>query len=151
EAALKTSHEIRYRQLFALAVSKSGAPKAAMDYLEPVYREHPEDAETAGILGGIYKEIFKKDQSTPFAIRSRDTYLKNFSVTRSYYTGINAATMSVLAGQSSKGKELAREIIALLKPSSNDFWERVTLAEAHLLCQERQKAVDLYLDARKMA
>src|SRR5262245_50743961 len=151
EETLKTSDSLRCRQLFALAVSKSGAPRMAMEFLEPIHRDQPDDAETAGILGGIYKEIFKKDQSTAFAIRARDTYLENFSATKNYYTGINAATMSVLAGQSGRGKEIAREIIAMLNPATDDFWERVTLAEAYLLCSEREKAINSYLMAGKMA
>ena len=87
QEALKTTDEVRYSQLFALATSKSGTPKAAMDFLEPVYRMQAQDPETAGILGGIYKTIFKKDQDTKYALLSRDTYLKNFSITKNYYTG----------------------------------------------------------------
>ena len=151
QEALKTTDEVRYSQLFALATSKSGTPKAAMDFLEPVYRMQAQDPETAGILGGIYKTIFKKDQDTKYALLSRDTYLKNFSITKNYYTGINAATMSVLAGQVGKGRELAKEVIALLTSTTPDFWETVTLAEAYLLSKEREKAIDHYFKAKKMA
>lgn len=151
ESTLKTSPDLRVSQLFAMAMSKSGAPQAAMEYLEPVYRQHADDPETAGILGGIYKTLFKKDQNTKFALLSRDTYVKNFSTTRNYYTGINAATMSAIAGQMSRGRELAAEVIRLLDTPSPDFWQIATLGEAHLLTKNREKAIDYYFQAKKLA
>ena len=63
EEALKTSQELRYKQLYALAVSKSGMPETALAFLEPVYSQFPDDPESAGILGSIYKELFKKNQN----------------------------------------------------------------------------------------
>jgi len=107
EEALKTSQDLRYKQLYALAVSKSGMPETALAFLEPVYSQFPDDPESAGILGSIYKELFKKNQSNSFAIKSRDTYFRNFSLTKSYYTGINAAAMTAMAGQASRSRELA--------------------------------------------
>ncbi len=151
QEGLKTADSLRLSQLYAMAMSKSGAPKAAMEYLEPVYKQHPEDSETAGILGGIYKELFKKDQNTKYALLSRDTYVKNFSVTRNYYTGINAATMSAIAGQMGRGREIAGEVIRLLENPLADFWEIATLAEAYLLTKNREKAIDFYFQAKKLA
>jgi tetratricopeptide (TPR) repeat protein len=151
EDGLKTSSDLRLSQLYAMAISKSGATQAAMEYLEPIYREHTEDPETAGILGGIYKELFKKDQNTKYALLSRDTYVKNFSTTRNYYTGINAATMSAIAGQAGRGREIANEIIGALQSDSSDFWELATLGEASLLTKNREKAIHYYIQARKFA
>ncbi|MBL7863408.1 MAG: DUF4071 domain-containing protein [Cyclobacteriaceae bacterium] len=151
QETLKSSSVLRLQQLFALAVSKSGVPKAAMEFLEPVYKQHPDDQETAGIMGGIYKEIFRKEQDTRYALMSRDTYLKNFVTTRSYYTGINAATMSAIAGQAGRGREIAAEVIQLIGDHPSDFWQQVTLAEAYLLTKERDKALAGYFEAKKMA
>ena len=151
QEGLKTSNDLRLSQLYAMATSKSGAPQAAMEYLEPVYRQHPGDPETAGILGGIYKELFKKDQSTKYAVLSRDTYVKNFSSTHNYYTGINAATMSAIAGQMGRGREIAMEVIHLLENPTPQFWEIATLGEAHLLTKNREKAIDYYFQAKKLA
>ncbi len=151
EEALKSTADLRLSQLFAMAMSKSGAPLAAMEYLEPLYHQYPEDPETAGILGGVYKELFKKDQNTKYAILSRDTYVRNFSTTKNYYTGINAATMSAIAGQASRGREIAGEVIRLLENSPPGFWEIATLGEAHLLSKNREKAIDYYFQAKKLA
>lgn len=151
ETALKLGDNLRLKQLYALSLSKAGVPKAAVDVLEPVYRQHADDPETAGIMGSIYKEIFRKDQDTRYAVLSRDTYLRNFSATRNYYTGINAATMSAIAGQVSKGREIAAEVIRHIANPPGDFWQQVTLAEAYLLTREREKAISAYIEAKQMA
>ena len=134
-----------------MSLSKSGVPEAAQEYLESMTREHPDDPETMGILGGIYKELFKKNQSSKYALLSRDTYDKNFQLTKNYYTGINAASMSTLAGQARRGKEIAKEVLTVLKDPEHDFWEAVTQAEALLLLKERAKSEEAFLRARKLA
>ena len=106
---LQTSDDLRIKQIYALSLSKSGVPEAAQEYLESITIDHPDDPETMGILGGIYKELFKKNQSSKYALLSRDTYDKNFQLTKNYYTGINAASMSTLAGQARRGRRLHRK------------------------------------------
>jgi hypothetical protein len=148
ETLLRTNDHIRLKQLLALSMAKSGSPKAAMDFLEPVYKQQPDDPETSGILGSIYKELFKETKNSKYAALSKDTYLANFRLTKNYYTGINAASMSAISGSLSKAREIAKEIISQLAEDSTDVWEVATLAEAHLLLQEKSKAVDLYLRCR---
>ncbi len=148
---LSTDPNRRVQQLYALALSKSGVPEAAQEYMESIAKHHPDDPETMGILGGIYKELFKKNQSPKYAVLARDTYAKNFEVTKNYYTGINAATMSTLAGQGQRGKEIAKQVLQVLKDPENDFWEAVTQAEAYLLVKEKAKAEESYRHARKLA
>ncbi len=151
EDALRDTENLRLRQLHALSLSKSGAPEAARDYLEPIYRENITDPETAGILGSIYKQLFKKNQRTELAIQSRDTYLKNFEATRNYYTGINAASMSAMVMQASKSREIANRVIQSIEPDTADFWELATLGEAYLLTKDKARSTEHYLKAMKAA
>lgn len=151
EELLRTDSNTRIKQLYALSLSKSGVPEAARDYLESIVGDQASDPETIGILGSIYKELFKKNQSPRYAILARDTYYRNFELTKNYYTGINAATMSSLAGQSKRGKEIAQEVLSLLKNTEHDFWEVATLGEAFLLMKERSKADEAYRRAIKLA
>lgn len=148
--AVDGTQDTRWKQLYALALSKSGMPVAAKDFLEKVYRENPEDAETAGILGGIYKMLFAQTEDSGYAVQSRDTYLKNFAITGDYYTGINAATMSAIAGQGRKGREIAQEVINKIGDGQS-FWEIATLAEAFLLIKDQKKSINFYLKARQQA
>ena len=140
----------RVDQLLALSLSKSGSPEDALAQLDLSYRRNPNDSETAGILGGIYKELFKKHLDSKYAILSRDTYVKNFSDTKSYYTGINAATMSVIAGRAMQGREIANSVIELIG-NSIGFWELATLGEAYLLIKNRERCVEHYIKARQLA
>ena len=141
----------RLKQLLALSMSKSGASNDAKEFLEPIYNQNKKDPETAGILGGIYKELFKKTQDAKYAYLSRDIYHHNFEITGDYYTGINAATMSMIARESKKGREIAAEVIKSLDKKENDFWELATLGEAWLLCRDSSNAIEFYTRARKMA
>jgi tetratricopeptide (TPR) repeat protein len=152
EEALKVNQELRYKQLYALAVSKSGMPETALAFMEPVFHQFPNDPESAGILGSIYKELFKKNQINSFAVKSRDTYFQNFSITKSYYTGINAAAMAAMAGQASRSREIANEVITLIDTSAeNDFWKLATLGEAYVLTKNRAKSIEYFVEARKLA
>lgn len=145
------ANPLRVDQLLALSLSKSGSPEVALAHLDLPYRRDPHDPETAGILGGIYKELFKKHQDSKYAILSRDTYTNNFKATNSYYTGINAATMSAIAGRAGQGREIAIQVIAILGDATKGFWELATLGEAYLLTKDRQRSIDNYVKARQLA
>ncbi len=152
EAGYKSAdNTLRFQQLYALALSKSGIPQAAEKFLLPIYTAYKDDPETAGILGGIYKEIFREYQDNSYALLSRDTYAENFEQTKNYYTGINAATMSAIAGKINAGRTLAGEVMALLDDKTDDFWELMTLAEANLLTKNRDKCVELYFKGKQLA
>ena len=151
ESSLAKDHEPRIKQLLALAISKSGLPELALETITPLYQQFPNDPESAGILGSIYKELFRKNQKTSFAVLARDTYLKNFQATQNYYTGINAASMSAMAGQGSKGREIAGQVISIVEKSGTGFWEMATLGEAYLLTKNKNKAIESYITARKLA
>jgi tetratricopeptide (TPR) repeat protein len=140
---------LRVNQLLALSTSKCGSPELALEYLTALYERFPDDPETAGILGGIYKSIFRKQQSTKYALLSRDTYAKNFTQTGNYYTGINAATMSIIAGKAQQGRELATQVISKLETATTE-WEWATLAEAYLLTKNRDKALTAFTKARQL-
>lgn len=138
-------------QLYALSLSKTGSPMAAAKFLEPIYMDNMSDPETSGILGGIYKDIFRRTKDSKYAVLSRDTYLINFKETNNYYPGINAATMSAIMGQMRKGREIAGQVIEQIDPETQDFWTLATLGEAHLLTKNFQDARKYYLAARRKA
>jgi tetratricopeptide (TPR) repeat protein len=150
-AALRHDPAGKLKQLYALALSKSGSPEGARDFLEPHYRANPDDPETAGILGSIYKELFKKNQQTAYAVQSRDTYMKNFAATGNHYTGINAASMSAMVMQAARSREIAARVAAGIHPETQDFWEIASLAEACLLLKDRERALVRYAQARRLA
>ncbi|MDZ7645918.1 MAG: TRAFs-binding domain-containing protein [Cytophagales bacterium] len=150
ESVIQQDDSLRLKQLFALAVSKSGSHQLAPRFFTAIYAANPGDSETAGILGGIYKDLFKKHQDSKYAILSRDTYAKNFEATGNYYTGINAATMAAIAGRAVQGREIAAQVISKLEGQANSVWELATLGEAYLLTKNRNRSVEYYIKARKL-
>ncbi len=147
-----TEHEdhLREKQLYALALSKSGAAGKAEFFFKQVYDKAPNDPENAGIMGGILKELFRYTHDQHYAVEARKIYHDNFNITGHYYTGINAASMLAITGRLSAAREIAGKIISSL-PSPSDFWEIMTLAEAKLLLKQTHEAVELYNQGRKLA
>jgi tetratricopeptide (TPR) repeat protein len=142
--------DLRAQQLCGLAMSKSGARKAAMKYLEPVLAENSNDPETAGILGGVYKDHYKMTADSTYARKSLETYLSNFETTKSYYTGINAATMSQILGRGKTAREVAQEVIEIAGKDES-FWGFATLGEAYLLLRQPKEAIESYGRAAQMS
>lgn len=140
---------IRAYQLCGLAMSKSGARNAAINFLEPVLAKNPADVETAGILGGVYKEAFKMTADTNYARKSHETYLANFEKTKSYYTGINAATMSQILGRGRAAREIASQVVDIAG-KDDSFWANATVGEAYLLLRDPVKAKEYYTKAAKL-
>ena len=139
----KHPDDLRALQLCGLAMSKSGARNAAINFLEPVLEKNAADVETAGILGGVYKEQFKMTAESVYARKSHETYLSNFETTKSYYTGINAATMSQILGWGKAAREVAKQVVDLAS-REDDFWAYATVGEAYLLLRDPVKAKEYY-------
>ena len=149
EYCVNNPTDLRAKQLCGLAMSKSGARNAAINFLEPVLEMHPNDSETAGILGGVYKEQFKMTAESSYARKSLETYLSNFEKTNSYYTGINAATMSQILGRGRTAREVAEKVVKIAS-EEDSFWAHATVGEANLLLRNSGAATESYHKAVQM-
>jgi class 3 adenylate cyclase len=93
----------------------------------------------------------------PARARRRSAQLRNGAPEDAYFTGINAATLSLLTGEAERAAALAREVRALclgeLEHPSKDasYWLHATLAEAALLLGERTEAQEHYGRAAERA
>jgi len=145
-----TPRQERLEQLKALVLSKLGSHIDAMEYFEPLWRSHADAAESSGIMGGIYKSIFVANQDPKYGKLSARIYLENFQITKNYYTGINAATMSRLTGDSKVTKDIAIQLIDLLTSDERDYWQEASLAEAYLLIKEVDEATNHYIRAHEL-
>lgn len=151
EPIVQQTDEIRWKQLYALALTKLGAPGVAEKFFRSVYEAASADSENAGIMGSICKELFRTTRDQKYAVQSRDIYHANFVATGNYYPGINAASMCLITGKSTLGREIAQQLVEKLGPAPADFWETVTLAEAKLVLRKTSEATDLYIAGRKIA
>ena len=150
--------DVRLRQLQGLALARSGASERANAILEELRGEGEADEETLGMLGRTYKDLAAGAGSTgkreEFLKRAAEIYAQAYKTTGGYWTGINAATMSLVCGQTDRARELARKVREqCLKevedPSGDSYWELAALGEAALILHDLAQAGDWYTRARE--
>ena len=155
---------IRPKQLTALALNRrardSGSDQdveAAQTILGELYELGERDPETLGIYGATWAERYNRSKNINDLKQSRDLYAEAFEGARDeYYTGINAASKSVLIGgdaEIAKGRAIALEVQKIVgtEPTRNDYWKTATAAEAQLILGAFAEAARLYDAAVAMA
>lgn len=137
----------RLRQQLALALSRAGFQKKAMECLSQLQSQGMDDAETLGLLGRIYKDLagrtFDAAQKKSFMEMSCSFYRTGFVQFRDPYCGINAAALNVLLGMHRAAMELADETLAVVSPAG-DYWALATAAESHLIRGRLDQAEQCY-------
>ncbi|MEX3846030.1 TRAFs-binding domain-containing protein [Paraburkholderia sp. BR10882] len=147
---LQTSVIARQQMAFALNRRNAlGDRDRALTLIEGLRRAHGDSAETLGILGRIYKDLWREAKSRGslaadgFLDQAIETYMRGFSVEPlDYYPGVNALTLLVV-----KGDEEAMANHAHLAPlvtfaalrkggaQASDYWTLATMIE--LGCHNR--------------
>ena len=153
--------DLRLTQLFCLSKIKCGYLIDARDLLSDLVKQGNQDEETLGILGRVYKEMWLSSSAGspghPALKKSRNLYLKAFINTQGNYSGINAASLSLIMGDTATAHKLARKVISIcsdsLKEEANreDYWIIATLGEAFILLGKQQQAQKYYRLAGKIA
>jgi class 3 adenylate cyclase len=156
--------DVRLRQLQGLALARSGATARANGVLVGLQQEGHGDAETLGLLARTYKDL--SGQAADPAERTRLLGLAGGWYERAYvaanttptpeetraWTGINAASTSLLLGRRDRAEGFAREVrefgVADLKRAldgaGDPYWFFATLGEAALLLGEWEVAEHWY-------
>src|SRR5213079_815038 len=145
--------DTRLRQLQGLALARSGATDRANAILEDLRREAQPPEETLGMLGRTYKDLAiaaaTPDQRDQFLKRAAETYAEAYRTSGGYWSGINAATMNLLVGQTAQASELAQKVrkqcLKELKNRTGDsYWEFAALGEAALILHDLSQATEWY-------
>jgi hypothetical protein len=142
---------LRARQLRALALSKSREDQQALDLLEPLIAASGEvDAETAGILGGVYKRMWLISNAPVRLAQSLASYEVGYTRTGEPYMGVNVATLALLSGDRPEAKRVASEVLAKL--SSRDkatlqHWDLATIGESYAVLGNQEQALKWYRQA----
>lgn len=144
---------LRRDQLMALGMAKTGTPQAleeAFRILEALGNAGHTDPETAGILGGRYKDLWLQSGARVHLEKSHATYMDAFEASLNPYPGINAAATAFWLGDQALSQNIARRVLKLLQatpPSARDCWHLATEAEAMLLLGDHNTANALYTKA----
>jgi tetratricopeptide (TPR) repeat protein len=148
---------IRPKQLTALALARRGKGNDlddAQDILGELYALNHLDPETMGIYGRTWMDRFKLSGNISELRQSRNCYAEAFEkAPDDYYTGINAASKSVLLGELNIAKKIAEkvELIVGNKAIPNDYWQTATIAEVMLLQNKLRDASAMYQKAIDIA
>jgi class 3 adenylate cyclase len=148
---------LQMTQRYCLSLIKCGFLVTARELLTRLMKDGHFDEETLGILGRVYKETWLIEgngaRGHPHLARSQELYLGAFRRSRGYYSGINAASLSLIMGKKDLSRKVARKVLHicadLLKdPSQRGYWLLATVAEAFLLLGRQEKAATFYRLAR---
>jgi tetratricopeptide (TPR) repeat protein len=151
-----SSDGLRARQLRGLALNKSDRQDDAIEVLDRLRDEGQLDAETGGILAGVYRKRWLKSnkKNTEALETAYDLYQETFDLTGDTYPGINAAAFAYHIGEDEHGRELAvrvRELVEKIPETERDHWQWATLGEACLLSGQDDDARKAYRKAVRKA
>ena len=143
--------EVRYLQ--ALAMARLGDPHAAMRLYERNRVEEIGTEDAIALKGRLLKDLAVRstgaDQVDLFR-QSSEAYRHAYHLSDGYFSGINAATTSFLAGDRDKACELAAAIGRrpdVAEPQ--DYFSAASAAEAKLVCGEVESATAMFAEARR--
>ena len=144
--------DVRLLQLQALALARTGATKRATAILVGLREQGQDDEETFGILARTHKDLWMiaptEEEREHHLRRSLDNYLKGYECSGGYYTGINAASMALVAGETESARRIAAEVRVLCEEglakggpdSPESYWLLATAAEAALVSGDVESA-----------
>jgi hypothetical protein len=138
---------LRPKQLRGLALARSGETMKAQLTLGKLYAAGEIDPETLGILARTWMDRYIQTGEKTFLLKSRDLYRQAFEAfPKDYYTGINAASKSLLAGEKETAAQLAQRVQEIVgeKAVPGDYWKTATVAEGQLLQGKIEAAAALY-------
>lgn len=143
--------DVRYLQ--ALAMARLGDPEAALLLYERNRVGEIGSEDAAALRGRLLKDLAVRAtgaEQVDLFRQSSHAYRAAHEITRGYFSGINAATTSFLAGDHEDACAVAEDIARrddIIRPS--DYFAAASGAEAALVCGEVDKATALFASARQ--
>ena len=107
----------RHQQLSALVLSRTGRLEEAVKAADAMLKRYPDDDETAGIAGGIYKRRWDRDPTQTGALKkAHELYRKQWEKGKriNAYLGVNAASTLVYLGDIAGARLIAAEVVAAM-------------------------------------
>ena len=143
--------DARYYQ--ALAMARLGDPDAALRIYERNRVDQIGTEDAAALKGRLLKDLAVRAtgaEQVELFRQSSQAYRLAHQLTGGYFSGINAATTSFLAGDEGEACALAAAIAQrsdIAQP--RDYFAAASGAEARLICGEVEEATALYAAARR--
>lgn len=126
---------LKHRAVLTLA--RAGATEEAARRFVEYGLDRSEDEDIGALRARIAKDSALAEEGhlrRRRAARAAELYGSVFERTGGYYPAINAATLSLIAGEPARARELAETVLRLISESEEDsYWTAATEAEALLL------------------
>ncbi|MCL6741055.1 TRAFs-binding domain-containing protein [Sphingomonas sp. RB56-2] len=143
----------RARYLQTLAMARLGEPVAALEYYERNRVAEIGSEDAVALRGRLLKDLAVRSsgaERVDMFRQSSSAYRKAYELSDGYFSGINAATTSFLAGDRQEASELASAIGRrpdIAEPQ--DYYAAASGAEAMLVRGEVERATSLFAEARR--
>lgn len=147
------SQSVMVQEQLGFALNRLGRHEDAEENLRTIIDEHGPSPETNGLLGRVYKDLWRKavtEGNTTKAVgylhKARDTYLQGFEADwRDAYPGINALTMMELLDQEDSRKSELFPVVRYavnrrLATKEPDYWDYATCIELDVLQSDQVSA-----------
>lgn len=130
---------LRHRAVLALA--RAGATRRAMERFEAFGLDGSEDPEVAALGARIAKDVALAEKRLPAILAARDRYAAIHARRPDYYPAVNAASLSLAAGDTVAAERFAREALTLTKTTDPvTYYSVASAAEAHLVLGQVEAA-----------
>ena len=157
------ANNIEMGYLAALSLARGGSTGGAGEQLQNVMASISSDdpwfMDVLSLSGRIAKDRYTKlkgQARAQAARRSAEFYTQAFSATGDYFPGINAATMTLIAGDETSSASMAQRVLTICEglidtAASDDYWLPATLGEVCLLLGRHTQAAEWYGKAATLA
>ncbi len=137
-------HDAWLKHRSVLALARAGATEEAATRFALYGLAATDDEEAAALGARIVKDLAlaaSGDERARRAVEARDLYAAIRERTGSYYPAVNAATLSLVAGEVDRARELALDALALARAQDDgSYYPAATAGEAHLLLGDEPAA-----------
>ncbi len=149
-----SAQSLEHRQLLAACALRGGAFGRAHELVRELQAEGHTDEESLGLIAREPKSRWQHGDASALP-EARDAYLRGFRATGGMWTGINAATLTLVAGDQPGSQALAREVLghweALAPAQRMEYWAVATAADAALILGDKEAALSRYRHAVAIA
>lgn len=143
----------RARYLQALAMARLGEPHAALRLYERNQVEQIGTEDAVALKGRLLKDLAVRasgDEQVELFRQSSQAYRQAHQLSDGYFSGINAATTSLLAGDVTEACKMAEAVARRPDVTDpQDYFAAASGAEATLVCGDVEQAAKLYAEARR--
>lgn len=143
------------QEQLGFAYNRLGNHKKAESILSEVIKKYGISSETNGILGRVYKDLWKNNEergenvmARGFLKKSIECYLEGFqSDWRDAYPGINAVTLMEMTEPIDKRQSKLLPVVLYsverrISTKHPDYWDHATLLELNILSNDSENAIN---------